>query len=138
MTPANFSFHDWEQRTDPKIYVVPPLNARDLPRPPDNYRPGHLSWGKNPARGRGIQRGRDKRRLAANKAFFLTSVLPAIESELNPAAWHDLGSQFNDPAFHARGGFVRYELGERAGWLHPELEPEKLARALEMGATPAT
>lgn len=133
MNPANFSFHDWEQRTDAKIYSVPALNERNLPPPPDRYAPGHLSWGKNVDRGLSIQRGRGRKRLEANKAAFLANVLPLIQSELNPAAWKELAQAFDDRSLYARGGFTRYVLGDKAAWVHHS-ESEKLAHVAAIGA----
>jgi len=139
MQPANFSFRDWEERTSADVYSVPALNERkDLPQPPDRYVPGHISWGKDPKRGRAIMRAREQKRLAANTAFFLSDVLPLIEADLNVAAWHDLAQALPDhgAAFYARGGWVRYTLGERASWIHPIEEPEKVAKAIALGASP--
>lgn len=133
--PANFSFHDWEERTDPRIYSVPALNEMELPRPPDNYRPGHLTMGSNPDRGLAIQRGRGKKRFAANRAFFLENVLPLIADQLNPAAWKDLAGTLNDPTLYKRGGFTRYSLDTRASWIH-QTETDKIAQVLAMGARP--
>lgn len=138
MAPANFSFQDWQDRTDTAIYEVPELNRRNLPSPVDLYRPGHLTWGKDVDRGLAIQRARGRKAAERNRAFFLSHVLPLIAGELNAAGWRDLADQLNDPEFYRRGGFVRYSLGNRATWIHPAEEPEKIARAIEMGASPDT
>lgn len=136
MEPANFSFSDWEANTDAKLYVVPVLNSLELPMRPDRYSRGHLTMGKDVDRGLAIQRGRDRRRLKTNQAFFLATVLPLIETRLNCAAWKELAFALDRPEFFTRGGFVHYVLGERASWIHSTLEPEKIAQAQAMGATP--
>lgn len=135
MSPANFSFLDWEVRTNATRQAVPELNARELPQPIDTYRPGAISWGKDPKRGRAIQRSRSQKRFESNKAHFLAHVLPLIENELNPRAWRELAQALQMPELYARGGWVRYVLGERASWVH-ESETEKIAQCVAMGAKP--
>lgn len=136
LAPSNFSFNDWEERLDPKVYSVPTLNERKLPYPPDNYQRGSTSWGKDPKRGQAIINARDRKRLTVNKAFFLSDVLPLIEAELNPLAWKALASYFEqDRSFYRRGGFVRYVLGDKSAWVHPEMEPDKVEKCKAMGAT---
>lgn len=138
MTPSNFSFSDWEAQNDPKVCDVPVLNQGNLPKPPDRYRPGHLTMGKDVDRGLAIQYALSRKRYQRNVDFFRLEVLPRIADKLNPQAWRELAQQLGDTSLYVRGGFVRYALGDRASWIHPIEEPDKVKQALWMGAKPTT
>lgn len=129
------SFTNWEHG-DRYACEDYPLNA-ELPARPDTYSPRHLSWGKNPTRGRAIQAARLRKRHHVNRARFL-EFLPQIEARLTPDDWRALAQALNLPDFTpARGGLVLYRNAEgRFAWVHPTLEPEIAARAIAAGATP--
>jgi hypothetical protein len=135
---ANFDFKVWEEREDdPEHFLVPELNI-GLPKAPDIYRMGQVSFGKDPKRGRAIMRSRMAKRLATNSKFFFSEIFPLISEKLNWKAWKNLAFQFpeREREFMQRGGFVRYALGERASWIHPIHEPELIKKAIEIGAKP--
>lgn len=133
----NFSYSAWQNKSELRYMDVPPLNL-NLPDAPDNYTPGHLSWGKDPKRGRAIQIAREKKRMENNAVFFFEKVLPLIEGRLNAGAWLDLAIHHPErkDELMKRGGFIKYSLGERYSWIHPRFEKDKIEQAKNMGATP--
>ncbi len=127
MNPT-FSFHDWQE--------CRPEYAH-LPRPPDNYRPGHITWGKDPKRGRAIQRARTQKQHATNFAFFLAQVLPLIADGLNPQDWQNLAHEAGHETEQGkellrRGGWTFHPDFSR--WTHPDAEPREHARCLLIAA----
>lgn len=120
----NFSLADWlDGWTD--------FDIGDVPERIDRYRPGHIKWGSNPNRGRGIQRSRSLKAMAANIVHFERAILPDIANKLNPGAWRGIAQCIpeREDDYMKRGSFVRYTDGTRSSWVHPELEPDKCAFA---------
>lgn len=80
-------------------------------------------------------RTRNKNIRVKMETFFRETVLPVIAERLNPLDWKDLAGAFQDDSFYVRGGYVKWTLGDRWQWIHPELEPELTKRARDAGAT---
>lgn len=107
-----------------------------IPARPDNYRPGHITWGSNPKRGRAIQRARASKQRAANLAFFLPNVLPLLSPEDARQASLHYGQETGDYEPAKARGWQLWRKGEAQSWIH-ETDAEKLSKALAMGAKQA-
>ena len=110
-----FYFEDWNRGTDARW--------NSLPAPPDRYRTGHIKWGSDPKRGRGIQRAREAKRDHTNAVFFHEHVLPLIAHGLSPADWKALAGSiaFHADEYMARGGWTHHPKIMR--WTHPDVDP---------------
>lgn len=104
-----------------------------IPPRVDNYRPGHITWGSNPAIGRRIQRARARKQRETNLAQFAAEILPTLSGEVAHDAALDYGRQTGDFSPAIARGWNLWKLGERASWIH-ETDTEKAMRARLMGA----
>ncbi len=110
-----------------------------IPLAPDRYQRGSVSWGKDPKRGRAIINARSRKKRATNEAFFMAEIYPHLRGNLSPEQSKSLAQSMPPEigaGIYREGGWVRYAMGERASWIHPETEPDKVRQALELGAKP--
>lgn len=128
-----FSLSCWLEDEKDTIYC---LNDR-VEKRPDCYRPGPITFGKDPKRGRAIQSGRLKKQKKTNIDFFLKSILPKIENELDPLSWKDIAYNFDGDMcnqFMLKGGFELWKKEDRQSWIHPSFQSDYISKAIEIGA----
>jgi hypothetical protein len=128
-----FEFSSWENGQEWQTDSTP--EGLTIPPPVDKYHPGHLKWGADPKRGRGLQASRLKKRSAANTAFFHETVFPILEPHLLPGDYKNFAMQFADVEFYKKGGFVKVSSGERYQWIHPLEEKDLMEKAKSLNYT---
>lgn len=101
-----------------------------LPAPPDTYRPGHITWGSDPKRGRAIQRSRANKQREANRAALLP-LLASLTFTHDEAL--EVARLLDHEALALAHGWQYWQKGNAASWVH-ESDLPKIARAKELGA----
>ena len=123
---SEFSLHYW----------LDGYEYESVPKRVDRYRPGHISWGSDPKRGRAIQSRRLKKRDDANLEFFMASVYPSI-SHLLPSETHfEIAKATGNREALRLSGFRLWKKGERQQWIKRGDPIEEQAASLGAGIVP--
>lgn len=101
-----------------------------VPRPPDRYSPGHISWGANPTRGRAIQAARRRKQWATNAEHFKREVFPLIRQHLTKPQLFDVAVGIGLADALKDSGYRLWRLGDKQSWLPFGDEREATAEAI--------